>query len=38
MPRDQCCGSGMFIPDTVTEFFHPESGSAKLIDTECKYF
>jgi hypothetical protein len=25
----QCCGSGMFIPDPT--FFHPGSGSAKLV-------
>ncbi len=22
---NQCCGSGVFMPDSVSEFFHPES-------------
>ncbi len=25
--NDQCCGSGMFLPDPESEFFHPGSGS-----------
>ncbi len=31
----QCCGSGMFLPDTGTEFFHPDLVSivSKLSET-----
>jgi hypothetical protein len=31
---DQCCGSKMFVPDPVSEVFHPGSRVKKLTDPE----
>ncbi len=33
----QCCGSGMFIPDPGSEFFHPGSASKNLSILTQKY-
>jgi hypothetical protein len=31
-PLKQCCGSGMFILDPGSEFFHPGSRDEKISD------
>jgi hypothetical protein len=35
-PADQCCGSGMFILDPLSEFFHPRSRVKKIPDPHQK--
>jgi hypothetical protein len=36
----QCCGSGMFIPDPGSDFFHPgsELSPSRILIKEFKYF